>query len=186
MLLVFAPHLAVNVGFALSVVATAALIAVAPIWSARLVARGYPKPLADAICIALAAQLVTAPLVAAISGQFSLVAVVANLVVAPVIPPITVLGTAAAALCLIWPAAGELLIRFTGPELWWLLQCAHAAAALPGAAIAVPSGWWGIISVGCAAVGSVVLWRWRWFRLGMAMTLVCLLAWSVSGVVGGA
>ena len=186
MLLVFAPHLAVNVGFALSVVATAALIAVAPIWSARLVARGYPTPLADAICIALAAQLVTAPLVAAISGQFSLVAVVANLVVAPVIPPITVLGTAAAALCLIWPTAGELLIRFTGPELWWLLQCAHAAAALPGAAIAVPSGWWGIIAVGCAAVGSVVLWRWRWFRLGMAMTLVCVLAWSVSGVVGGA
>jgi competence protein ComEC len=184
-LLAFAPHLAVNIGFALSVSATAALIVVAPIWSARLVARGCPKLLADAVAIALAAQLVTAPLVAAISGRLSLVAVIANLVVAPVIPPITVLGTAAAALCVLWPAAGELLIRFTGPELWWLLHCAHTAAALPGAAVAVPSGWPGIAAVGCAAVGAVVLWRRRWFRLGMAGAVVCALAWSVSGVVGG-
>jgi len=184
-LLVFAPQLAVDLGFMLSVSATAALIVVAPVWSARLVARGYPKPLADAVCIALAAHLVTAPLIASISGQLSLVAVIANLIVAPVIPPITVLGTAAAALSTLWPAGADLLIRFTGPEVWWLLHCAHAAAALPGAAVAVPSGWPGIAAVGCAVVGAVVLWRWRWFRLGMATGLLCALAWSVSGVVGG-
>jgi len=184
-LMVFAPQLAVNVGFALSVAATAALIVVAPVWSARLVARGCPKPLADAVGIALAAQLVTAPLVAAISGQLSLVAVIANLVVAPVIPPITVLGTAAAALCPVWPAAGDLLIRFTGPEVWWLVHVAHGAAALPGAAITVPSGWPGLAVVGISALGSVMLWRWRWFRLGMAGGLLCVAAWSVSGVVGG-
>ncbi len=74
-LLVAAPQLAVDVGFALSVSATAALVVLAPIWSARLVARGWPKPLADAVCIALAAQVVTAPLIAAISGQLSLIAV---------------------------------------------------------------------------------------------------------------
>ena len=62
-------------------------------------ARGWPKPLADAVCVAVAAQLVTAPLVAGISGTLSVVAVVANLAVAPVIAPITVIGTAAAALC---------------------------------------------------------------------------------------
>lgn len=184
-LMVFAPQLAVNVGFALSVSATAALIVIAPIWSATLVARGCPKPLADAVGIALAAQLVTAPLVAAISGQLSLVAVIANLVVAPVIPPITVLGTAAAALCPVWPAAGGLLIRFTGPEVWWLVHIAHGAAALPGAAVAVPSGWPGLATVGIAALASVVLWRRRWFRLGMVGGLLCVAAWSVSGLVGG-
>ena len=99
-LMVFAPQLAVDVGFMLSVSATAALIVVAPVLSARLIARGYPKPVADAVCIALTAQLATAPLVAAISGQLSVVGVIANLVVSPMIPPITVLGTAAAALCL--------------------------------------------------------------------------------------
>jgi len=184
-LMVFAPQLAVDVGFALSVSATAALIVVAPILSARLMARGHPKLVADAVSIALTAQLATAPLVAAISGQLSVVGVIANLVVSPVIPPITVLGTAAAALCPVWPAAGDLLIRFTGPELWWLLRVAHCAASVPGAAIPVPSGWGGLAAVGAAAVGAVVLWRWRWFRLSAAGGLLCGVAWSVAGVVGG-
>lgn len=184
-LMIVAPQLAVDVGFALSVSATGALILVAPVISARLTGRGWPKPLADALSIALSAQLVTAPLVAAISGQLSLVAVFANLAVALIIPPITVLGTAAAALCPLWPAGADLLIRFTGPELWWLLQVAHTAAAFPGAAIAVPSGWAGVLTVGVSVVGAAVLWRWRWFRLGMVSGLLGAVAWSVAGVFGG-
>ena len=69
-------------------------------WSARLA-----QTVADAVSVAVAAQLVTAPLVAAISGTFSVVAVAANLSAAAVIPPITVIGTAAAALTVLWPAA---------------------------------------------------------------------------------
>ena len=132
-LMIASPELAVDVGFALSVSATAALVVIAPVWSRRLVDRGWPKPLADAVCVAVAAQLVTAPLVAGISGTFSVVSVAANLAVAAVIPPITVVGTAAAALCALWPAGADLLIRFTGPELWWLLRVARWAAAVPGA-----------------------------------------------------
>ncbi|MCI4675235.1 ComEC/Rec2 family competence protein [Candidatus Mycolicibacterium alkanivorans] len=156
-LLVAAPQLAVDAGFALSVFATAALVVLAPIWSARLVARGCPKPLADAICVALAAQLVTAPLVAAISGRLSLVAILANLAAAVVIPPITVLGTAAAALCPLWPAGAGLLIRFTGPELWWLLHVARWAGAVPGAAVTVPSGLAGVATVGGTSVLAVAV-----------------------------
>jgi competence protein ComEC len=102
-----------------------------------------------------------------------------------VIPLITVLGTAAAALSPLWPAAADLLIRFTGPEVWWLLHCAHTAAALPGAAVTVPSGWPGVVAVVTSTLGAIVLWRWRWFRLGLAGGLLCVAAWSVSGVVGG-
>lgn len=185
-LMLLAPHLAVDVGFALSVSATAGLAVLAPAWSRRLVERGWPKPPADAVCVAVAAQLVTAPLIAAISGRFSVVAVLANLLVAVVIPPITVLGTAAAALCPMLPWAGGLLIRFTGPELWWLLTVAHRAGGLPGAAVPVPSGWPGLLTVGGAALAAAVLWRWQWFRMCAAGAGLAALAWSVSGVVGGA
>lgn len=185
-LLAVAPQLAVDLGFALSVVATAALIVLAPVWSARLVGRGWPKALADGVCVALAAQLATAPLIAAISGQFSLVSVLANLAVAAVIPPITVLGTAAAALVCLWPAPAALLIRFTGPEVWWLLQVAHVAGGLPAAAVPVPSGWGGFITVAGTAVAAVALWPQRWFRLTVAAGALCLAAWSVSGLVGSA
>ena len=67
--MIVAPELAVDVGFALSVSATAALVVIAPVWSRRLVARGWPKPLADAVERRVAAQLVTAPLVAGDLGH---------------------------------------------------------------------------------------------------------------------
>ena len=181
-LLAVAPALAVDVGFALSVFATAALIVIAPVWSRRLVAKGCPKPLADALAVAWAAQVVTAPLVAAISGRFSLVAALANLVVAAVIAPITVLGTAAAALCSMWPAAARLLIRFTGPELWWVDSVAHGAAGLPGATVPVPEGVPGTLIVGGVTVLAVVLWRWRPFRVVAGAAALTGLAWALSGL----
>jgi competence protein ComEC len=183
-LMIAAPELAVDVGFALSVSATAALVVIAPVWSRRLTGRGWPKPLADAVSVAVAAQLVTAPLVAGISGTFSVVSVAANLAVAAVIPPITVVGTAAAALCPLWPSGAELLIRFTGPELWWLLRVAHWAAGVTGASITVPSGLLGVVTVAAAGVTAVVSWRWRWVRVGTCCAATLLLAWTVSGLSG--
>ncbi|MGE2733169.1 ComEC/Rec2 family competence protein [Mycolicibacterium vaccae] len=159
-LMVGAPELATDAGFALSVSATAALVLIAPGWTQRLTDRGWPRPLAAAVSVAFAAQLVTAPLVAGISGSVSLVAVLANLAAAPVIPPITVLGTAAAALCPVWPAGAELLIRFTGPEVWWLLGVARWSAALPAAAVPVPSGVAGVALITVAAALVAAGWHW--------------------------
>jgi competence protein ComEC len=185
-LMVVAPQLAVDVGLALSVVATAALVVVAPIWSRRLVAAGWPKPLADAVCVACAAQLVTAPLIAGISGRVSVVSAAANLAVAALIAPITVLGSAAAALGLFWPAGAQLLIRFTGPELGWFLRIAHWAAYVPAASVPAPDGMTGVLTVGGAGLLTVLLWRWRWFRAGMALAACVLLAWLLSGLWAGA
>ncbi|WP_077082175.1 ComEC/Rec2 family competence protein [Mycobacterium numidiamassiliense] len=193
-LLGIAPQLAVDVGFALSVLATAALVVIAPAWSQGLARRGCPKPLADGLAVAAAAHLVTAPLVAGISGRFSLVAPLANLAVAAAIAPITVLGSAAAVLCVPWPAGAQLLIRFTGPELWWVLGVAKWAAAIPVATVPVPSGVPGVLLVGAATVSALLLarvsWRHRWFRratgLAGAAVAMCLLAWSLYGLVGAA
>ncbi len=183
-LMVASPELAVDLGFALSVSATAALVVIAPAWSRRLVGRGWPKPLADAVCIAAAAQLVTAPLIAGISGTFSVVSVAANLAVAVVIPPITVVGTAAAALSWFWPAGADLLIRFTGPELWWLLRIARWAADVPGASLSVPSGLLGVVTVAGVGLAVVASWRWRWTRIGVCIAIAFALAWTVSGLSG--
>lgn len=185
-LMIVAPELAVDAGFALSVCATAGIVVLAPVWSDRLQARGWPRPAAAAVSVAAVAQLVTAPLVAGISGTVSVVAVAANLAVAGVIPPITVLGTAAAVCATIWPGAGQLLIRFTGPELWWLLSVARWAAAWPAAAVPSPSGLAGVLSVASAGVALTVLWRLRWVRRGVAVLVLGLLAWGLAGQVVGA
>lgn len=185
-LMMVAPQLAVDVGFALSVVATAALVVIAPGWSRRLVGWGWPKPLADAVCIAAAAQAVTAPLVAGISGNVSVFAVMANVLVGAVIPPITLIGTAAAALSAICAPLAELMIRFTGPELWWLLVVAERIAALPDATVPVPAGAPGMALVATVTIAVIVTWRWRWGRSLSVAGLCCLLAWTVSGIVGSA
>lgn len=182
-LLALGPQLAVDVGFALSVTATAALVLIAPVWTARLVARGWPRPLAAAVCVAWAANLVTAPLIAGISGRLSLVSTVANLAVAVLVAPITVLGSAAAVLCGWWPAGAHLLIRFTEPELWWVCRVAHWSGGIPAATVPVPAGAPGVVGVGAAAVLVVVCWRWRWCRRVVAALAVCLLAWSASQVL---
>ncbi|CAJ1581644.1 ComEC/Rec2 family competence protein [[Mycobacterium] wendilense] len=182
-LLVVAPQLAVDVGFALSVAATAALIVLAPRWSLRLVGRGWPKPVADAVAIAVAAQLVTAPLVAGISGMLSLVAVLANLLVTVVIAPITLLGTAAAAVGMVWPAAARLLIRFTGPELWWLLQVARWTSAVPHAAVPVPSGAVGVLVLAAATVAVVLGWGRRRARIALGTVGLVAFGWGLSALL---
>ncbi|MGK2881244.1 MAG: ComEC/Rec2 family competence protein [Mycobacterium sp.] len=183
-LMVVAPALAVDVGFALSVSATAGLILIAPVWSARLVDRGWPRWLAAAVTVAVAAQIVTAPLIAGISGTLSSVAIVANLAVGAVIAPITVLGTAAAALGVLWPVGAQFLIRFCGPLLWWLLRVAETAGGLPGAALPVPSGLLGVVLLSTSCFGAVLSWRWRWFRVAAGMLLLVAVAWVVASGVG--
>lgn len=183
-LLMTAPQLAVDIGFALSVVATAALVVIAPVWSRRLVGRGCPKPLADALAVAWAAQIVTTPLIVGISGRISLVATAANIAVTAVIAPITVVGSAAATLVVPWPTAAQLMIRFTGPELWWVLRVSHWAAMVPGATFSAPAGAPGVVLAGIVGVLVVVLWRWRAFRMTVGVTMMGLLAWSLSGLLG--
>lgn len=184
-LLTLSPGLAVDIGFALSVVATAALVVLAPRWSLRLTARGWPKPLADALCIAVAAQVVTAPLIAAISGSVSVASIAANLVAGCVIAPITILGTAAAGLAVISPPTAGVLLRFCGPELWWLLRVADYAAAGGSTAVPVPSGAVGFVMVAVLLGISVWLWRRRWFR-GLAWSAaLCVFALVISARLSG-
>ena len=137
LLLVLAdPWLADAPGFALSVLASAGIIWLAPGWRDRL-ARWTPRWVAEAISVPLAAQVACTPLVAALSGQVSLVAVVANLAAAPAVAPATVLGLAGGVAGLGLPVAGRLV---AAPAAWcaaWIIAVATHAAGLPVAAV----GW---------------------------------------------
>ena len=85
-LLLVWPRLAVTAGFALSVLATAGILLLAPVWRDALM-RWTPRWVAEAVSVPLAAQVACTPVVAAISGQVSLVAVGANLLAAPAVAP---------------------------------------------------------------------------------------------------
>ncbi|WP_018177754.1 ComEC/Rec2 family competence protein [Jongsikchunia kroppenstedtii] len=149
-LLTVSPALAVDPGFALSVAATAGLIVFGSLVRDRLSEWGVARPLAELLAVAAVAQVVTAPLVALYSGTVSAVGMVANIAVALTIPPITILGTAAAVMSPIVPLIADLLVRFTGPAVWWLVQVAQRLARVPGATVRVPDGAAGALLVTAA------------------------------------
>lgn len=163
-LLLIDPELGVEPGFALSVLATAALILLAPRWAEALRRRGVPVGVAEALCVPAAAHVVTAPLVAALSGQVSLVAAVANLLAAPAVAPATVLGALAAALGPVSTGAATLVVRLAGPFVGWLVAVGQHAAALPNAAVRWPSGAAGGLLLAAVTLGALVLLRLRRLR----------------------
>jgi len=79
-----------DVGWQLSVAATAGIIWLSPLIQARL--DRYSKPLSSIVSVSLAAQLVTWPIIAANFGMVSLIGVLANAVVEWAVPWIMALG----------------------------------------------------------------------------------------------
>ncbi|NYE37797.1 competence protein ComEC [Nocardioides cavernae] len=133
-LLLVWPRLAVTAGFALSVLATGGILLLAPVWRDALM-RWTPRWAAEAVSVPLAAQVACTPVVAALSGQVSLVAVGANLLAAPAVAPATVLGLAGGLLGLVWSPLGVLV---AAPAAWsagWIIHVARWGSAVPTAAV---------------------------------------------------
>jgi competence protein ComEC len=174
-LVAYDPAMAVSAGFALSVLATAALVLLAPRWSTSLARRGVPVAVAEAIAVPAAAHVVTAPVIAGLSGQISLVAIVANLIAAPVVAPVTVLGVLVAVVAPLsmWPA--ELLAHLAGPEAGWLIAVARHAAAVPGASMSWPGGWLGGALLAVILSGLLFALRHRRTRVIVGTVLAGLL-----------
>ncbi|WP_299927533.1 ComEC/Rec2 family competence protein [uncultured Nocardioides sp.] len=152
-LLLVWPRLAVTAGFALSALATAGILLLAPVWRDALM-RWTPRWVAEAVSVPLAAQVACTPVVAALSGQVSLVAVGANLLAAPAVAPATVLGLSGGLLGLVWDPLG---VAVAAPAAWsagWIIAVARWGAGIPTAAVD-----WG---TGPVALG--------------LLTLLCLLA----------
>ncbi|HSE08683.1 MAG TPA: DNA internalization-related competence protein ComEC/Rec2 [Nocardioidaceae bacterium] len=165
-LLLLDPWMALSLGFVLSALATAGILFLAPPWRDAL-STWTPRWLAEAIAVPLAAQIACTPVVAAISDQVSLVAVAANMVVAPAVGPATVLGLAGGLVVLLVEPAGVMLGRGAGWCAWWIIAAAKHSAALPTAAVGWSSAWGSvlllcILSLGAAWVMPALLARRGW------------------------
>jgi competence protein ComEC len=139
-LLIRDPALATSASFAMSVLATGALLVIAPGWAAALRRRRVPVGVAESVAVAAAAHVVTAPVVAAISGSVSVVAVVANVLAEPVVGPITVLGFVAAVLAPLWLAPASALAWLAGWPCRWLVFVADTFGGMHGAVVPWPGG----------------------------------------------
>jgi competence protein ComEC len=129
LLLAVDPWLALEWGFALSVVATASLLVLARPLAARL-SRALPDVLATAVAVPLAAQLACSPLLVLLDPQVPVLGVIANLLAAPAAPVATVLGLLA---CLAgpFPALQDGLSALAWVPASWIAGVAHTVAGIP-------------------------------------------------------
>ena len=157
--LLAAPHLAVDMGFALSVTATSALILLGPPLI-RLLMRVMPVFCAEMLAAPIVASLWCTPLILAMSGKVPLYSVPANLIAAPLAPLSMLAGLVALGFMLLGlPALADVCLRAGGLAAQGIEWAAHTAAHAPGnpwePGSSVPAV---VCSALCVLALSVVLW----------------------------
>jgi competence protein ComEC len=143
-LLAVDPWLSRSYGFALSVLATTGIVAWARPLALRL-SRLVPRPLADVVAVTVSAQAAVTPLLVHIDPAVSPYAIVTNVLVAPVVPVVTLAGTLAAGLSALLP---DLALVFAVPAAagaTWITWVASVSADLPVARVPWPSGAPGVV-----------------------------------------
>ncbi len=171
-LLLYDPTLALSVGFALSVQATAGLILLAPVWSAGLQHRGWPAGWADLVSVPAAAHVATMPVIASLSGSISLASIPANLLAAVVVGPALVIGMASAVTGPWWPSGAGLLARADQPLLEWIAFVAHRLARWQSASVPWPASVPGVLGLVALLVCALLVLRGRQVR-AVVLAVVC-------------
>jgi competence protein ComEC len=170
------PDLARAPGFALSVLATAGLLVLAPPWTAGL-ARRLPLWLAAAIAVPAAAHAACGPVVVALSAQLGLLSVPANVLAVPAVAPATVAGVLAALLAPVALPLAQAVAWVGWLPTAWLVLVARTGAGLPGSSLPWPGGGRGALLLAVLTAVALVALARRRLRLGaLAVTIGVLLA----------
>lgn len=191
-ILIVDPWLSSTPGFALSVVASGALILLAlPL--AHGMERWMPRLAALAVAVPLAAQLACGPIIALFAEQQSLVGVAANMIADPAAPIATVIGLLACLAAPIPPLA-DLLAASAWLPAAWIATTATVSAELPLAELSLIPGIGSallvaVVSAAFAVVlirpgsGEVLIAPLRWVRGASAVVLVVVLSLGTSHVL---
>ena len=130
-LILLDPFQAIDPGFALSVLATAGILLLSPKLIELLTLKLKWQVIAEAAAIPISATIFCTPVIVALSGQLSLITIVANVLASPVIAPITVIGFIAAIIASIVPALASMLISLTLLLANWIVWLCHTGAQFP-------------------------------------------------------
>ena len=154
------PFQARDPGFALSVLATAGLLLFAP--------KIKPQFLAPPI----AAMAFCAPVIVAISGYISPMSIVANLLAAPAVTPITIVGFIAALISPVAQPISYLLIFLVKPFAAWIAWVARWSAQFP--VLTLKTGLYGFI---CVALIIAAIYFGRKKFIAVFLVVIIAISW---------
>ena len=160
-------------GFALSVLATGGLLLIAPRITAYL-QRWLPRQVAAVIAIPIAALTLCLPVIIALSGYISLISIIANIVAAPFVAPITIVGFIAALISPISPTAAHFLLLLVKPFALLITSIARWAADF--SVLEINTGLVGFL-IGVALLLLLVIFRKR-AAIAILIVAVATLWWA--------
>ena len=161
-----------DAGFALSVLATAGLLLLAPIIQARLPAH---QKLAGALAPPIAAMVFCSPILVALSGYLSPISIIANLLAAPFVAPITIVGFIAALVSPIAPFLTTGLLFVIRIPAGLIAAIARWGSDFP--VLTIHNGVMGFVIV-ILLVGIIWLFKKNWKRNTAVVVVVILsLTW---------
>lgn len=165
------PWQARDAGFALSVMATGGLLLFSPLVVAKL-SRFMPEKLAQALAPPIAAIVFCSPILVALSGYLSPISIIANLLAAPAVGPITILGFIAALISPVAPFISVILIWVIRFPAAFIASVALWSAQFP--VLTLRTGSIGFLIV---AIFTLVLWLFKkYIRNISIITLVLIFA----------
>ncbi len=205
------PWLAQSRGFALSCAATAGLILAAGpgrravSWVRERTGSSLLGLLMASSVTAVAAGAATAPLLAAYGQGVSWVSLVANVIVAPLVPVVVFGALAAIGLAALGdgvqalgpaPHMDAALLAPAHAAAWipahaaaGILWVARQAADLPGGRLPWPAGaGWGLLLAGLLSAAALLARRWRWLTIALPASIaICsvALARAPTALAGG-
>jgi competence protein ComEC len=174
------PGMVTSLGFWLSVVATAAILLIAPALYKKLSTR-MPAGFALGLAVVVSAQLWCLPMLVDLSGGLPTYSIVANLLAEPLVAPITVLGIVALVVAMVFPPLAALLYWLASFAAYGI-ELISNLALLPAATIWWPEGALGValMVVTVAALSLIIISRMR-RQAFAAIALVALTFVSFSG-----
>ena len=155
-------------GFALSVLATAGLLLVAPRATAYL-QRWLPRKIAAVIAVPFSALALCLPIIIALSGYISPISILANIVAAPFVAPITIVGFIAALVSPISLPVAQMLLALIRPFASVITSIARWAANF--SVLEIRTGTVGFL-IGVAVLIVLVIFR---KRAVIAITVLVLI-----------
>ena len=180
-LLAIDPGLATDFGFSLSALATVGLLTMAlPIYN--WLSRYMPQLIAIGIAASFSAQLATTPVLLMLQPSIPIYSVLANLIVEPVVAPVTVLGILALILAYPLPVLSSVLSYVASLGTWWITLVATEVSGWPAARVHFVAGPVGVALAALIVLLSLGLYQHRLskYRTGIAASLVGIMLFSAS------
>ncbi|MEY4450897.1 MAG: hypothetical protein RLZZ380_18 [Actinomycetota bacterium] len=181
-LLIVDPWLIFEYGFWLSVMATFGLVILTPKLS-ELFQKQLPKWLSVTLAATISAQIWCLPILVELQGGFATHSIVANLLVEPMVPLVTVLGLLAAILGPFIPGLASLLLTIAAIPASWIVWVANSLAQAPAGLLPIPDGGVGFALTAAFAVFiTIAINRQRFRFVFLALLLGGLWFGSLGGI----